>query len=138
MIKLGKSKVSAFRAERKEAGRRIDPRNAEVGFWDVEEVDPYGILESIPPCCSCTIEGQFARSPDSNGWVFFEDLPDATREELSYMVERFETQLKIVNIVRSGDLTPDERELYILTFETLLKELYATQRGLDPLKQLLN
>jgi hypothetical protein len=72
-------------ASRKAAGEKIDCATCEIGWWWVDEVDPYGIgralgetfeidgveVESINRC-------NFVRSPDSNGWVTDGDLPPAS------------------------------------------------------------
>ena len=68
---------------RKEAGRRIDPNSVDVEFtffW-AELDDPYGVLD-LPPWCSCVGRRYFVRSPDSDGWVDFSDLPEGTVHQL--------------------------------------------------------
>jgi hypothetical protein len=67
-------------AVRKEAAKQIDPDTAEV-FWKYCTIgDPYGIR---PP-----LEGRdsarhyFARAPDSDVWVSFDDLPDEVCQAL--------------------------------------------------------
>jgi hypothetical protein len=68
-------------AIRKEAGLRIDPETAKV-YWEYMQVgDPYGVLD-LPKECDCVGRYWFASSPESDGWVWFGDLPDATREVL--------------------------------------------------------
>jgi hypothetical protein len=72
-----------FLANRIEAGRRIDPNSANVEFtfqW-AEVLDPYGVLD-LTPEERCSGRSYIARSPDSDGWVSFYDLPDKTRDEL--------------------------------------------------------
>ena len=72
-----------FLANRKEAGRRIDPNSADVEFtfrW-TEVFDPYGVLD-LTPEEKCIGRSYFACSPDSGGWVSFDDLPEQTRGEL--------------------------------------------------------
>ena len=67
----------------KEAGLRIDPETAEV-CWDYAQVvDPYGIHNlSDEDEHYCIGRAYFARSPNSDVWVEFGDLPDATRDAL--------------------------------------------------------
>ena len=67
---------------RKEAGLRIDPETAEV-IWDWgDTLDPYDILPVVPVEARVIGRVYFARSPDSDGWVSFYDLPDEVREKL--------------------------------------------------------
>jgi hypothetical protein len=66
-------------AIRKEAGLKIDPETAEV-YWEWGQIlDPYGVPDLSEE------EQQigrlyFARSPGSDIWVSFYDLPDDVRE----------------------------------------------------------
>lgn len=72
-----------FLANRIEAGRRIDPNSADVEFtfqW-AEVLDPYGVLD-LTSEENCVGRSYFARSPDSDGWVSFYDLPAKTTAEL--------------------------------------------------------
>jgi hypothetical protein len=78
-----RNKISLWLEGRKEAGRRIDPNSADVEFtfrW-AQVLDPYGVL-NLTPKERCVGRSYFACSPDSEGWVSFDDLPDKTREEL--------------------------------------------------------
>jgi hypothetical protein len=69
-------------ALRKKAGREIDPETAEV-LWDyVLTLDPYGIHPEITEELSCIGRDYFARSPESDIWVWFGDLPRATERAL--------------------------------------------------------
>ena len=78
--------VSQWLAARKEAGLRIDPVTAEVdwGFGDV--LDPYGVRPDVRGGCVGRI--YFARSPGSDIWVCFYDLPGATLDELRDRIEK--------------------------------------------------
>lgn len=70
-----------FIAVRKEAGSKIDPATAEV-YWHWGQVlDPYGIHE-LRSEESCVGRQYFARSPGSDIWVSFYDLPDTTRDAI--------------------------------------------------------
>ena len=63
---------------RKEAGLKIDPETAEV-MWDYgQTLDPYGVDPDLPEECRQIGRNYFARSPGSEIWVSFYDLPDAT------------------------------------------------------------
>ena len=69
-------------AIRKEAGLKIDPETAEVCWHYAQVVDPYGILPNVPEEDDCVGRAYFARSPESDVWVEFGDLPEATRNAL--------------------------------------------------------
>ena len=45
-------------------------------------VDPYGIYNDLQLEEQCIGRAYFARSPESEFWVWFGDLPDKTREAL--------------------------------------------------------
>src|SRR5262245_19971461 len=85
-------------AVRKEEGLRIDPETAEV-FWEHGQVcDPYGVRE-LPPEYDCIGRNYFARSPRSNVWVSFDDLPDA-------VCDRLRTRMKAGDFEDHGDEIP--------------------------------
>ena len=74
--------IEEFLAIRKEADLKIDPETAEV-LWDYAQVlDPYGIDPNLPDECYCVGRAYFARSPDSDIWVEFGDLPETSRDAL--------------------------------------------------------
>ena len=71
-------KIEVWLAERKEAGKRIDPDNAEVACWYTYINDPYRKWPrpsdegfwSGPSDLQC-----FARTPGGDdGWVWFDDF----------------------------------------------------------------
>jgi hypothetical protein len=69
-------------AIRKKAGRKIDPETAEV-MWDYRDCeDPYELGLEIPEKYRCVGREYFARSPGSDIWVWFGDLPAATWDAL--------------------------------------------------------
>jgi hypothetical protein len=75
-------KVRLFLSSRKDAGKHIDPATAEV-FWSYEQtMDPYGIDPDLPEELQQVGREYFARSPGSDIWVCFRDLPEATRTAL--------------------------------------------------------
>lgn len=74
--------VAQWRAIRKEAGLKIDPETAEVFWTFAETLDPYGIYPDLPEECHQIGREYFARSPGSDMWISFDDLPDATRDAL--------------------------------------------------------
>ena len=67
---------------RKEAGLKIDPETAEVEWVYGQTLDPYGVDPDLPEECRQIGRNYFARSPGSDIWVCFDDLPDATRDAL--------------------------------------------------------
>ena len=70
-----------YLALRKEAALKIDPETAEV-FWEHGQVlDPYGVYD-LTDEVDCIGRNYFARSPGSDIWVWFGDLPDTTRDAL--------------------------------------------------------
>jgi hypothetical protein len=74
--------MKEWEAWRKAAGLHIDPETAEV-LWDYTQVvDPYGVCAEIPGECDCVWRAYFARSPEMSVWIWFGDLPEATRDAL--------------------------------------------------------
>jgi hypothetical protein len=73
--------IEQRRERRREAGRKIDPATALVTVAHRYQLDPYDDGYFIP-------EGrrlgavEFARAPDSNEWIAFADLPEATVDAL--------------------------------------------------------
>jgi hypothetical protein len=74
--------VEQWRAIRKEAGLKIDAETAEVYWIYAQTLDPYGIDPDFPEEYDQVGREYFARSPGSDIWVWFGDLPDATRDAL--------------------------------------------------------
>jgi len=69
-------------ATRKEAGPKIDPETAEVMWVYAQTLDPYGIDPELPPELEQVGREYFARSPGSDVWVLFDDLPRNVRDAL--------------------------------------------------------
>jgi hypothetical protein len=69
--------VEQWLAIRKEAGLKIDPETAEVHWNYAQALDPYGVYRDLSEKFQ-----HFARSPGSDIWVHFLDLPAATCEAL--------------------------------------------------------
>jgi hypothetical protein len=87
-------------ALRKDAGLKIDPETAEV-FWVHGQVcDPYGLCD-LTDEERCIGRNYFARSPGSNVWVCFDDLPDAVCDRLWARLE-------------AGDFRRDDDDLALL------------------------
>jgi hypothetical protein len=74
--------VEYLRALRKAVGLQIDPESAEVEWTYAQTLDPYGDGLDLPEEYQQVGREYFARSPGSNVWVCFNDLPDATRHAL--------------------------------------------------------
>jgi hypothetical protein len=75
-------KVKKWLAIRKKAGRKIDPDTAEVMWTYVCDFDPYGVDPELPEEYNQVGRDYFARSPGSDIWVWFGDLPSATSDAL--------------------------------------------------------
>jgi hypothetical protein len=73
--------------ERRAAGLLIDPSTAVIGWWYARCFDPYTDGIPVPPGFATFGRTPFARAPDSDIWVDFGDLPDATLEAIR---KRFE------------------------------------------------
>jgi hypothetical protein len=80
--KITAEEVQKWRATRKEAGLNIDPETAEVVRITTQTLDPYGVYRDLPEEFQQIGKEDFARSPESDVWVWFGDLPEATRDAL--------------------------------------------------------
>jgi hypothetical protein len=72
-------------AVRKEAGLKIDRETCEILWVFAQTLDPYGVYDPAElEAANCWQIGReyFARSPGSDIWVSFYDLPDATTNAL--------------------------------------------------------
>jgi hypothetical protein len=78
--------TEAFLANRKAAGRLIDPETCDIGEWCVDLADPYGV--NRPPPAECIGRITFVASAESGGWVLVEDLPDDKQRALHARIER--------------------------------------------------
>jgi hypothetical protein len=74
-------KIREWLAVRKEAASHIDPETAEVMCIYGNLFDPYGVRR-LPPEHVCSARCHFARAPESNIWVSFDDLTDEARDRL--------------------------------------------------------
>jgi hypothetical protein len=77
-----KAEIEQWLAVRKKEGLKIDPETAEVDWSYAQTLDPYGVDPDLPDEYVCVGREYFARSPGSDIWVSFHDLPDATRKRL--------------------------------------------------------
>jgi hypothetical protein len=71
-----------FREVRRQAGLLMNPSTAEVTWWYVQDMDPYGIDPELPEQYHCISRGYFARAPKSDIWVCFDDLPKSSHDAL--------------------------------------------------------
>jgi hypothetical protein len=69
-------------ALRKEAALKIDPETAEVVWAYAQTLYPYCVDPEFPEEYWQVGREYFARSPGSDIWVCFDDLPDTTRHAL--------------------------------------------------------
>jgi hypothetical protein len=69
-------------AKRKEVGRKLDPKTAEVSWEYVRQLDPYCIYSDLPGHARDPSFAYFARPPGSDIWVHRDDLPKSTRRAL--------------------------------------------------------
>jgi len=80
--KLGGQSREEWLAIRKKAGRKINPETADIKWEYGNALDPYGIRPEFWGPYHQFQWNYFARSPRSDIWVFFYDLPTATRHAL--------------------------------------------------------
>ena len=74
--------VEHWLAIRREEGLKINPETAEVEWTYAQTLDPCGVDPELPEEYWQVGREYFARSPGSDMWVCFGDLPDATRSAL--------------------------------------------------------
>jgi len=82
LLKGGGSRLKQWLAARAEWAPHITPETAEVTSIMVLTLDPYGIHPEMPEEFRQIGREYFARAPDSEVWVWFGDLLDATRDAL--------------------------------------------------------
>jgi hypothetical protein len=66
----------------KAVGRQIDPETAEVTWCYAQTLDPYGVNPELPQEFWQVGREYFARASDTDIWVNFDDLPNATHNVL--------------------------------------------------------
>jgi hypothetical protein len=76
------TEVKDWLASRKREALNIDPKTAEVMWCHGHVLDPYGVEPDLTEEEQVIGRVYFARSPGSNVWVSFGDLPDEIRSEL--------------------------------------------------------
>jgi hypothetical protein len=85
--------VEQWLAARKAAAEKINPKTAEIAWWYVQLVDPYGIRGEPPGKYSCVGLQYFAASRESDGWVWFGDLPRSTSDALQKRIEKEQSRV---------------------------------------------
>jgi hypothetical protein len=80
--RLTDQELTEFRSIRTEAEQHIDPITAEVEWTYAQTMDPYGIDPDLPEEYRQVGREYFARSPGSDIWVWFGDLPEAISSAL--------------------------------------------------------
>ena len=80
--KIAAEEAEKWIAVRKEAGLKIDLETAEVNWWYAQTLDPYGVYPGLPEEYQQVGREYFARSPGSDVWVRFGDLPKTTGDAL--------------------------------------------------------
>ena len=79
---MSEEERASFLEIRRQAGLMIDPMTAEVTWWYVQLMDPYGIDPELPEELHSVGRGYFARAPERDMWVCLYDLPSATHDAL--------------------------------------------------------
>ena len=82
MTNYASESVDQWLRIRKEAGLGIDPKTAEVEWSYAHTLAPYGIDPDLPEECRQVGRAYYARSPGSDIWVCFYDLPKEVLEKL--------------------------------------------------------
>jgi hypothetical protein len=81
------AEVEEWLAIREEAGLQIDPATAKVCLKCGRVLDPYGVYSDLPDEYNHIRKLLFARSPGSEIWVEFWDLPEETQRGLVKMLK---------------------------------------------------
>jgi hypothetical protein len=87
-----RDEINAWLAVRKEAALQIDEATAEVDWWDVRELDPYGVDPDLAEKSREFVPAYFACAPGGDIWVNFDDLPDEVRDALCQRVQNLMEQ----------------------------------------------
>jgi hypothetical protein len=74
--------IKRWLAIRKEAALKIEPKTAEVRWDYTNTLDPYGDRPDLPEENKHIGKVYLARSPGSDVWVCFDDLPHKVRDAL--------------------------------------------------------
>ena len=69
------------------AGELINPATAEVARWHANYFDPYGDGLELPDEAVCYGRQLFVRTPGSDSYVFINDLPEGTQDEIRRRID---------------------------------------------------
>jgi hypothetical protein len=89
-------------ASRKEAGSKINIETCELGRWNARDFDPYGFLVSrgeLPEIMMQFGWNRFVRSPESNGWISADDLPE---EKVAAMYNRIHREAVAYDAIKQN------------------------------------
>src|SRR5580704_17906900 len=76
-------------SSRNAAGEAINIETCDLGSWKAYDTDPYGVREMLGEEPYYQVGTYcFVRSPNSNGWIWEGDLPDARAKALYVRFER--------------------------------------------------
>jgi len=80
---ISKAEYERRMEKRRAAGLLINPATAEIGWWYARYFDPYEDgLPLFPEQAHVSDRECFARAPDSDIWVFIDDLPKETGDAI--------------------------------------------------------
>jgi hypothetical protein len=82
---------------RKEEALRIDPDTAEAWWIYANVCDPYGVYQDLTEEEFQIGRVYFARSPESDIWVWFGDLPRDAKDKLWNRPEAFSEDLSFLD-----------------------------------------
>lgn len=105
-MKKSDPEIRQWLAIRKQEGLKIDPETAEVDWVYGCVYDEYDLGIDLPEELRVVGRIHFARSPGSEIWVEFYDLPETTRETLWEMHRRklsFPAGLEVALILQRCD-----------------------------------
>src|SRR5262249_49510833 len=120
--------VERWLATKKEAGLKIDPETAEVDWEYGQVMDPYGVYSDPPEEYQQVGRQYFARSPGSDIWVHFRDLPDETRHALW---ERHKSQLAFPAGLAARIILRELQNLASYDFKQAAPDLESEQARFD-------
>src|SRR5215208_7073171 len=81
-MNMNEHQRAEFLTIRRKAAEHIDPETAEVDWTYAIIGDPYGIDPDMPEELQSVGRAYFARSPNSDIWVSFDDVPQGVASQL--------------------------------------------------------
>lgn len=113
------AELEEWLALRKKAGLKIDPETAEVDCWYAATLDPYGVDPNLPEEYRQVGREYFARAPESEVWVSFDDLSE-------------EVVKRIWQRMAAGDYAPSAPQEAKVLRDLSAKETWAILDSLAP------